>query len=497
MHIFVVLSNIMSHFTLIPTHKITERLRFENTWWLNRYVASFYDSMNRRLYFDLFFPYVEETEVRRAVVLMGPRRVGKTVMLFHSISRLLEKGIEPQKIFFIGMDNPVYVNLGLEDLLDLCKLSLGLESLSGCYVFFDEIQYLKDWERHLKVLVDSYPDTKFVASGSAAAALKWHSTESGAGRFTDFMLPPLTFQEFIHLKEMNHLIKEPQASYGGIPPEYKFTHDIKSLNKEFLQYLNFGGYPEVVLSEKIQSDMSRYIKSDIVDKVLLRDLPSLYGIRDVQELNRFFTYIAYNTGNEFSYETMSKQSGIQKETLKRYLEYLEAAFLIKVLNKVDLNAKRLKRVTSFKVYLTNSSLRTALFSPVGEADEEMGNMVETALVSQWMHREKLNLAYAHWKEGRSEGEVDMVVVDDARFTPMWAAEIKWSNRYTVHTKELKSLLQFCTQHQLSRALVTTIDQTLTKSIDGVSISFMPASVYAYNVGNTTLRMKYDRDSEVF
>lgn len=487
----------MNQLTLIPAHKITERLRFENTWWLTKHIASFYWSMRRRLYFDLFFPYVEETQVRRAVVLMGPRRVGKTVMLFHSIERLLELGVEPQKIFFIGMDNPVYVNLGLEDLLDLCKLSLGLESLSGCYVFFDEIQYLKDWERHLKVLVDTYPETKFVASGSAAAALKWHSTESGAGRFTDFMLPPLTFQEFIHLKEMNHLIKDPQASYGGIPPAYKFTHDIKSLNQEFQQYLNFGGYPEVVLSEKIRNDMGRYIKSDIVDKVLLRDLPSLYGIRDVQELNRFFTYIAYNTANEFSYETMSKQSGIQKETLKRYLEYLEAAFLIKVLNKVDLNAKRLKRVTSFKVYLTNPSLRTALFSPVNESDDEMGNMVETVLVSQWMHREKLNLAYAHWKEGRSEGEVDMVVVDDARFKPLWAAEIKWSNRYTIHTKELKSLLQFCAQHNLTRALVTTIDQTLTKSIDGVSISFMPAAVYAYNIGNTTLRMKYDKDSEVF
>ena len=229
--IFVVIRRNMNQLTLIPTHKITERLRFENTWWLSRRVSSFYDSMRRRLYFDLFFPYVEETQVRRAVVLMGPRRVGKTVMLFHSIERLLELGIEPQKIFFIGMDNPVYVNLGLEDLLELCKLSLGLESISGCYVFFDEIQYLKDWERHLKVLVDSYPDTKFVASGSAAAALKWHSTESGAGRFTDFMLPPLTFQEFIHLKEMNHLIKEPAASYGGIPPEYKLTHDIKSLNK--------------------------------------------------------------------------------------------------------------------------------------------------------------------------------------------------------------------------------------------------------------------------
>lgn len=105
----------------------------------------------------------------------------------------------------------------------------------------------------------------------------------------------------------------------------------------------------MVFSEKTQSDLSRYVKSDFGDKVLLRDLPSLYGIKDVQELNRFFTYLAYNSGNEFSHETMSRESGIQKETLKRYLEYLEAAFLIKVLNKVDVTAKRLKRVTSIKV----------------------------------------------------------------------------------------------------------------------------------------------------
>ena len=90
---------------------------------------------------------------------------------------------------------------------------------------------------------------------------------------------------------------------------------------EFIHYLNFGGYPEVVFSDRIQSDMGRNVKNDIVDKVLLRDLHSLYGIKDVQELNRFFTYIAYNTGNEFSYETMSRESGIQKDTLKKYLEY--------------------------------------------------------------------------------------------------------------------------------------------------------------------------------
>jgi len=445
--------------------------------------------MSRRLYFDLFFPFVTESSIRRALVLMGPRRVGKTVMLFHCIQELIKEGIDPQKIFFVGIDNPIYVNLGLEDILSLCKSSLALDNLVGAYVFFDEIQYLKDWERHLKVLVDSFPETKFIVSGSAAAALKWYSTESGAGRFTDFLLPPLTFHEYIHLKGLDHLIYKGEIQYGNTTREYCLTHDIRVLNTEYINYLNFGGYPEVVLSEKIQGDMGRYVKSDIVDKVLLRDLPSLYGIKDVQELNRFFTYIAYNTGNEFSYESMSKESGIQKDQLKKYLEYLEAAFLIKVLNKVGIDAKRLKRVTSFKVYLTNPSLRTALFSPINEIDQEMGNMVETAVLSQWMHREQLDLTYARWKDGRKEGEVDLVLVDDKSYKPLWGVEIKWSNRYYDKPQELKSLISFCKQNDFEEALVTSIDRSGQKEFDHVKLTFLPAAVYAYNIGETTLKLK--------
>ncbi len=479
----------MSKKYLIPSEKIIERLRYENPWWVNKQIPEVYNTMGRRLYFNLFYPFVIENNIRRALVLMGPRRVGKTVMLFHSIQQLINENENPQKIFFIGIDNPIYMNLSLEDILILCKQSLALENLNGCYVFFDEIQYLKDWERHLKVLVDSYPETKFIVSGSAAAALKWHSTESGAGRFTDFMLPPLTFQEFIHLKNMNHLIYNGSIQYGNKQIQYCLTHDIKALNKEFIDYLNFGGYPEVVLSKKIQSDMGRYVKNDIVDKVLLRDLPSLYGIKDVQELNRFFTYLAYNTGNEFSYETMSNESGIQKDTLKKYLEYLEAAFLIKVLNKVDINAKRLKRIINFKVYLTNPSLRTALFSPISETDIEMGNMVETAVLSQWMHREKLDLTYARWKEGRSEGEVDLVLLDDKKYKPVWGVEIKWSNRYFDKPNELKSLINFCKNNQFQQALVTSIEQLGVKQMNEVILSFVPSSLYCYNIGDITLKMK--------
>lgn len=479
----------MSFDTVIPTSKRIERLQYENPWWTSGNVQQTYQDMSKRLYFDLFYPFVKETDIKRAVVLMGPRRVGKTVMMYHTIQELIKENIAPKKIFFIGIDNPIYMHLSLEDILLLAKEAVQLNNLEGCFVFFDEIQYLKDWERHLKVLVDSYPKTKFVVSGSAAAALRLQSSESGAGRFTDFMLPPLTFHEYIHLKGLHHLVQPKTIMYNGKEIPFFITHDNKAFNKEFFHYMNFGGYPEVVLSEKIQSDMGRYVKNDIVDKVLLRDLPSLYGIKDVQELNSFFSYLAYNTGNEFSFERLGKDSGIAKEIIKKYLEYLEAAFLIKVIHKIDDNAKKFKRVTSFKVYLTNSSLRTALFSPIVETDKETGNMVETAIFSQWMHRENLDLKYARWKMGRSEGEVDIVLLDNKLFKPQWCVEIKWSNRYVEKPLELNSLIYFCKQNNFKATLVTTIDISDNKTIEEINITYVPAAVYAYNIGVNTLEIK--------
>lgn len=181
------------------------------------------------------------------------------------------------------------------------------------YLIFDEIQYLKNWEVHLKTLVDSYHQIKFIVSGSAAAALKLKSVESGAGRFTDFMLPPLTFHEYIDLKNLSHLINLKKKEWKGIIGNYYQTDKIKELNNHFIDYINYGGYPEVSLSPEIQSDPGRYIRNDIIDKVLLRDLPSLYGIKDVQELNSLFTTIAYNSGNEFTYQHLAVSSGVDKK----------------------------------------------------------------------------------------------------------------------------------------------------------------------------------------
>ncbi|HTB32570.1 MAG TPA: ATP-binding protein, partial [Bacteroidia bacterium] len=404
----------------ISEKDIIDRLRFENPWWQDKKIPDFYGKLPEREYFKSFLPIVQNTTVHRAVVLMGPRRVGKTVMLFQAIGMMLKKGINPRKICYINVENPYFLNLPLERLFAYARRASGVEEHNGWFVFFDEIQYLKDWEVHLKSLVDSYHETKFIASGSAAAALKLKSNESGAGRFTDFMLPPLTFYEYIHLKGLENLVSKIEDNFLDME-----AIDIKSLNKHFIDYINFGGYPEVVFSEELKKDPGRYIRSDIIDKVLLRDLPSLYGIENVQELNKFFSTIAYNSGNEFSFEAMTQLSGVDKTTIRKYLTFLEAAYLIKIVHRVDMNLKRFKRENFFKIYLTNAAMRSALFSPIVAEDDSMGNMTETAIFSQSLMQEDYqSLYYARWQDG----EIDMVILNNKGLKPDGLIEIKWSNR---------------------------------------------------------------------
>ena len=467
--------------------QILNKMRADNPWWETGKIFEDYASMQKRLYFKTFYPMVSDLSVRRAMILMGPRRVGKSVMLFHTVEQLIKEGIPPKHIFYISVDTPLYNGISLEELFLLAKKSCGVsDGKEGpFYMFYDEIQYKKDWEQHLKSLTDTYRSCRFVASGSAAAALKKKSDESGAGRFTDFILPPLTFAEFIHLKKYNHLLKPYSIKWGNSDVPMVETEDLGQFNDLFLEYINFGGYPEVAFSETIQSNPRQYVRHDIIDKVLLRDLPTLYGIQDVQELYSLFMVIAYRSGQEFSYENLSKESQVKKDLIKKYIEYLEAAFLVRVIHKVDDNAKRFKRASSFKIYLTNPSLRCALFEPLKKNDDEMGNMVESAIFAQWIQRTDSQVYFANWKVNRRHGEVDLVGLNIVTQKPLWAVEIKWTDRYFEHPEQLESLKDFMITNKLKSALVTSISRAGQKDFSAGNLLFMPAALYAYIIGYNT------------
>ena len=470
----------------IAEKDILQSLERDNPWWADQAGATGAAFTHTRAYFATFKDLALNWQVRRALILMGPRRVGKTVMLEQLVRNALKGGFPPKHILFASIDTPLYSAMPLERLISLFEKRTGHAPSDRRIIIFDEIQYLKNWEIHLKVLTDRFPNTRFIASGSAAAALRLKSQESGAGRFTDFFLPPLTFAEFLDFQGLETELIRP--NHQG--PNRRFTTtDIGALNRAFIDYLNFGGYPEAVFNPQIRQNPQRYLGRDIVDKVLLRDLPSLYGIQDIQELNRLFTTIAYHSGQEISLEGLAKSSGVAKNTISRYLEYLEAAFLIVRVRRVDDAGRRFQRMRQFKAYLTNPSMRAALFAPLTEDDEAMGNMAETAIFSQWFHSKELgNIHYARWRSGRQDREVDLVRVDPASLRPAWAYEIKWSDRFAESPAELKGLIEFAEKNPGHPVPVGASTRSVTAEtiVDGVLIRHFPCALHCYQIGRNVI-----------
>lgn len=479
---------------LIPLTEIVQSVRTENPWWETPGIPKRFDKMPRRTYFDAFHKLVANERVNRAVILLGPRRVGKTVMTQHLVGRLISDGVDPRLIMYVSIDTPTYTNQSLQFFLNLHREQHAIDGDATRYIIFDEIQYLANWEQHLKVLVDKNPEVKFIASGSAAAALRLASAESGAGRFTEFMLPPLTFEEYLHFIGKENIMTAPAAEDFVA---FHVCEDMSSLNREFINYINYGGYPEAVMSEDIRSDAARYIKNDIIDKVLLRDLPQLYGITNIQELNKLFTSLAYMTGQEVNLESLAQNSGISKPTITRYMEYLEAAFLIFRIRRVDESAKTFVRERSFKVYLTNPSMRAALFSPVNDDSDKLGHLVETAILGQWFHSGGIQtLHYARWKRtGKAKmshgdhAEIDIVELNPD-MTPAWFVEIKWSD--SAHKKDecWGSIYEFVKRHPgIHSGVFTTRSEGGVKMVHDTEVKIVPSSAYCYTVGRNAARSR--------
>ena len=440
-----------------------------NPWWKSGGKTPF-NEMKRRAYLPSFVDLIRQDDARRAVLLLGQRRIGKTVMAHHAIAALLAARVPAKHIMFCSTDAPVFGALPLSRLAHLFERRFPRRSAKPLYIFLDEIQYLKEWERHLKTLVDNKPNIRFIATGSAAAALRHKSMESGAGRITEFYLPPLTFTEYLDFLDREN-------SYYSMTTR---RADITGLNRDFVNWLNYGGFPEALFSRSVREQPMRFIKQDILDKVLLRDLPSIYGVGDVQELHRFFALLAYNTGQEVSLGELAKRTNINKATLSKYLEYLEAAFLVRRSYRVDQDARHFKRVTTFKVYLTNPSLRAALYSHLPENSPHFGALVETGVAMHLQPRlQGVNFHYARWPSG----EVDFVSLTPDQSRVAAAIEVKWSDSAIDSAGKLRPLARFIRRKSLlSDPIVTTRSRLEYREAFGQRIHCVPVALYCMALG---------------
>lgn len=284
------------------------------------------------------------------------------------------------------------------------------------YYFFDEIQYAQDWDKWLKTLYDMQPETHMVATGSASPALMKGSQESGTGRWSVISVPTLSFYEYCDLLKIDTPSFEPGLKVSSFlnmskQRQTQVMLQLTEVQKHFNRYLQVGGFPELALAD---NDLlaQQIMREDVVDKVLKRDLPSLYRIRNSTELERIFLYLCNVSSEIVSIEALAKElQGVTRPTVESYIQYLESANLIYQSWPVNMAGKKVLKASP-KIYIADAAIRNAVLmdDDVLTNPTEMGKIVETAVykhVAAFYYQKATSVGY--FRGGNKKKEIDIVV----------------------------------------------------------------------------------------
>lgn len=470
---------------IISKEGILKVLTAYNPWWKTGIMNPKLSKTYKRFAFYEGMKRLERRDLRRTVVLTGTRRVGKTTIQYQMIEALLSRGVAPQKIVFVSMDHPMLKLAGFNEILECYHENIYAEQ--DCYYFFDEVQYAQDWDKWLKVIYDTQPDTQVVATGSASPALIRGNQESGAGRWTVIKVPTMSFYEYCELLELDR----PELPLG-----LKITSMLNKTQQEraqimmqlskvqnyFNRYLQVGGFPELALTN---NDLmaQQIMREDVVDKVLKRDLPALYNIRNVTELERIFLYLCNVSSEIVSIEAIAKElGGVSRPTVENYIRYLESANLIYQSWPVNMAGKKVLKARP-KIYIADAAIRNAVLMDDSLLTDpvEMGKVVETAVykhVAAFYYQQATSVGY--FRGGRKGKEIDIVV--DYPNTKNILIEVKY--REGAPLSDDDAISELC--GQASAAIIVTKsagDFGIHNTKSGENMVRIPAFAFLYLLGH--------------
>lgn len=287
----------------------------------------------REIYLSKIRPFYDQDLIK---VIMGIRRCGKSILLLQIIDELKEKGIKENQIIYINFENEDY-NFIKND-IDLHNyIKEKITNKDKYYLFFDEIQNVKDWEKAINSFKSSKNVSIFI-TGSNSDLLSGELATHLAGRYVSFKIYPLTFSEVCELKNV------------------KEKDDIEEI---FDDYITWGGMPQrFMMTDEMQT--KTYL-SDIYDSIVVKDIIARFGIKDLDLFNRIVEYIVTTPSQNFSAESLSNYFAnkdnreVSKITLYNYLEYMTKAMLINKADRYDIRGKRILN-GKYKYYLTDLGL---------------------------------------------------------------------------------------------------------------------------------------------
>ncbi len=336
---------------------------------------------------------LSELDLKKIVLILGARQVGKTTLL---------KQIQPNlenSVLWLNGDEPLvrkeFENAGLTK----------LKQLIGQYkvVLIDEAQRIPNIRLALKIIYDNLKDVQVFVTGSSALYLSDKIKESLAGRKIEYHLYPFSYEEI-----QNH--------YGYLEAK---------ANLEFM--LTYGNYPEVFTKQQ----HARTILLDIVDSYLFKDVFQLYGIKRPELIEKLTQALALQIGQEISYNEIANLIDTTKDTVQNYISLLEQNFIVFRLPAYSSNLRReIKR--SKKVYFWDIGIRNAVIENFTKPDlrPELGHIWENFLISQrlqFLQNHRIPFKAFFWRTVDGQ-EVDYI---ERRNGQLYAYEFKWNPKRSV------------------------------------------------------------------
>lgn len=335
---------------------------------------------------------VARIKPNKAVLIFGARRVGKTILM-----RQLVKDFAGKTMLLNGEDYDTLALLEEQSVANYRHLLEGVDLLA-----IDEAQSIPNIGSKLKLIVDEIEGIHVIASGSSSFDLLNKAGEPLVGRSTQFHLTPFS-----------------QKEIAQVETALETRQNLESR-------LIYGSYPEVVTLDSFERKTD-YLR-DIVGAYLLKDILIIDGLKNSGKMKELLRLIAFQLGNEVSYDELGKQLGMSKNTVEKYLDLLSKVFVIYRLGAYARNLR--KEVTKAgKWYFYDNGIRNAIignFSPLS-IRQDVGALWENYLISERIkanYNEGLGKEFYFWRTYDRQ-EIDLIEENSDSLT---ALEFKWGNK---------------------------------------------------------------------
>ena len=352
------------------------------------------------MWVNRFYEFEQDFLIKRKVnLLYGPRRVGKTALIEKLLKQVAGR-------VFVGNGDDVQLR-GILNSEDKTKILTALRDYD--FIFIDEAQRISKIGWGLKILIDNLPQAVIVASGSSSFKLSSRVGEPLTGRSITNMLFPVSV---IELKKQ----------FGGM-----------SIFQNLENYLIFGMYPEV-LNAGNNNEKIRYLH-ELRNAYLLKDILELENIRNADKLHDLLKLLAYQIGNEVSLSELGNALGMSKQTVNRYLDLMEKAFIVKKIGGYSGNLRKEVTKTS-RYYFYDVGVRNAIINNFNMLDQrnDIGMLWENFMVMERIKKQHYHKIYSNnyfWRT-YDKKEVDFV---EERNGKLYGYEFKWNPKKVKIQKE--------------------------------------------------------------